>query len=137
MRRIALVGDIGSGKTFISNLFGYPVFNADLVVSNLYKKDKFLFRKKQIEQQEKNQRDIDKKAAQDAEIAAKKSRDESARQYDPNIHGTTNYGLGSDGKQSLDSGQGFGVNATTCGPVSNKTGRGRTDYMNGGLASIL
>ena len=45
MRRIALVGDIGSGKTFISNLFGYPVFNADLVVSNLYKKDKFLFKK--------------------------------------------------------------------------------------------
>ena len=45
MRRIALVGDIGSGKTFISNLFKYPVFNADLVVSNLYKKDKFLFRK--------------------------------------------------------------------------------------------
>ena len=44
MKRIALVGDIGSGKTFISNLFRYPVFNADLVVSNLYKKDKFLFR---------------------------------------------------------------------------------------------
>ena len=38
MRRIALVGDIGSGKTFFSKLFGYPVFNADLVVSNLYKK---------------------------------------------------------------------------------------------------
>ena len=45
MRRIALVGDIGSGKTFISNLFRYPVFNADLVVSNLYKKDKLLFKK--------------------------------------------------------------------------------------------
>ncbi len=45
MRRIALVGDIGSGKTFISKLFRYPVFNADLVVSNLYQKDKFLFRK--------------------------------------------------------------------------------------------
>ena len=30
MRRIALVGDIGSGKTFISNLFRYPIFNADL-----------------------------------------------------------------------------------------------------------
>ena len=45
MRRIALVGDIGSGKTFNSNLFKFPVFNADLVVSNLYKKDKFLFRK--------------------------------------------------------------------------------------------
>ena len=45
MRKIALVGDIGSGKTFISNLFKYPIFNADLIVSNLYKKDKFLFRK--------------------------------------------------------------------------------------------
>tara|TARA_B100000963_G_C22373625_1_gene557018 strand:+ start:114 stop:686 length:573 start_codon:yes stop_codon:yes gene_type:complete len=45
MRRIALVGDIGSGKTFFSKLFRYPVFNADLIVSNLYQKDKFLFRK--------------------------------------------------------------------------------------------
>ena len=45
MRKIAIVGDIGSGKTFFSKLFGYPVFNADLVVSNLYKKDKFLFKK--------------------------------------------------------------------------------------------
>ena len=45
MRRIALVGDIGSGKTFFSKLFRYPIFNADLVVSNLYKKDKFLFRR--------------------------------------------------------------------------------------------
>ena len=43
MRRIALVGDIGSGKTFFSKLFRYPIFNADLVVSNLYKKDKKLF----------------------------------------------------------------------------------------------
>ena len=45
MKRIALVGDIGSGKTFFSKLFRYPVFNADLEVSNLYRKDKFLFRK--------------------------------------------------------------------------------------------
>ena len=45
MRRIALVGDICSGKTFFSKLFKYPVFNADLTVSNLYKKDKYLFRK--------------------------------------------------------------------------------------------
>ena len=40
MIRIALVGDIGSGKTFFSKLFKYPVFNADLMVSNLYQKDK-------------------------------------------------------------------------------------------------
>ena len=45
MRRIALVGDIGSGKTFFSKLFRYPIFNADLAVSNLYKKDRFLFKK--------------------------------------------------------------------------------------------
>ena len=45
MRRIAVVGDIGSGKTFFSKLFRYPVFNADLVVSNLYQKDKFLLEK--------------------------------------------------------------------------------------------
>ena len=45
MRRIALVGDIGSGKTFFSKLFKYPIFNADLEVSNLYKKDKLLFKK--------------------------------------------------------------------------------------------
>ena len=45
MRRIALVGEIGSGKTFFSKLFRYPIFNADLVVSNLYKKNKYLFKK--------------------------------------------------------------------------------------------
>ena len=48
MKRIALVGDIGSGKTFFSKLFRYPVFNADMAVSNLYKNDKFLFKKLKI-----------------------------------------------------------------------------------------
>lgn len=43
MIRIALVGDIGSGKTFISKLFGYPVFNADEVVSKIYTQDKNTF----------------------------------------------------------------------------------------------
>jgi len=72
-----------------------------------------------------------------AELAAAASRAESRRQYDPNIHGPNNYGLGSDGKQSFDSGQGFGINATTGGPVSNKTGKGRTDYSKGGLATMF
>ena len=40
MIRIALVGSIGSGKTFISKLFGYPVFNADDSVSKIYSKNK-------------------------------------------------------------------------------------------------
>ena len=40
MKRIGILGDIGSGKTFIAKCFGYPVFNADQQVANLYKKDK-------------------------------------------------------------------------------------------------
>jgi hypothetical protein len=46
--------------------------------------------------------------------------------------GDGNYGRGSDGQKSHDFGQGFGTHATSGGPVSNKTGRGRTDYDDGG-----
>ncbi len=45
MIRIALVGDIGSGKSYIAKNFGYPIFNADSEVSKLYKKDKKIFNK--------------------------------------------------------------------------------------------
>ena len=40
MIRIALVGDIGSGKSYFSKLFKFPVFNADLEVTKIYAKDK-------------------------------------------------------------------------------------------------
>ena len=40
MKRIGILGDIGSGKTFVARCFGHPVFNADQEVANLYKKDK-------------------------------------------------------------------------------------------------
>ena len=43
MVRIGIVGDIGSGKSFVANNFGYPVFNADYEVSILYKKDKKIY----------------------------------------------------------------------------------------------
>ncbi len=43
MIRIGILGDIGSGKSFVSKVFGYPVFNADYEVSKLYKKDKEIF----------------------------------------------------------------------------------------------
>ena len=39
MIRIAVVGEIGSGKTYIARLFGLPVFNADNEVADIYKKD--------------------------------------------------------------------------------------------------
>jgi|TARA_B100001939_G_scaffold292373_1_gene264506 dephospho-CoA kinase len=45
MIRIGIIGDIGSGKTFVANNFGYPVFNADQEVSKLYKKNKNIFTK--------------------------------------------------------------------------------------------
>ena len=43
MIRIGILGDIGSGKSFVSKVFGYPVFNADNEVSKLYKKEKKIF----------------------------------------------------------------------------------------------
>ena len=45
MIRIGILGDIGSGKSFVANNFGYPVFNADREVSKLYKQDKKVFKK--------------------------------------------------------------------------------------------
>ena len=45
MIRIGLVGDIGSGKSFLAKKFGYPVFNADQEVDKLYKKEKKVFLK--------------------------------------------------------------------------------------------
>jgi len=43
MIKIGIIGDICSGKTFVANNFGYPVFNADYEVALLYKKNKKIF----------------------------------------------------------------------------------------------
>ena len=45
MIRVAVVGDIGSGKSYVAKQFGYPVFNADVAVIQLYKKNKKCFEK--------------------------------------------------------------------------------------------
>ena len=45
MIRIGILGDIGSGKSFVAKNFGYPVFNADIEVGKLYKKDRKIFNK--------------------------------------------------------------------------------------------
>jgi len=45
MIKIGILGDIGSGKSYVANNFGYPVFNADAEVSKLYRKDKKIFSK--------------------------------------------------------------------------------------------
>ena len=45
MIRIGILGDIGSGKSYVAKNFGYPVFNADFEVSKLYKKNRNVFKK--------------------------------------------------------------------------------------------
>jgi|TARA_B100001079_G_C16404205_1_gene512893 dephospho-CoA kinase len=45
MIKIAILGDIGSGKSFIAKQFGYPVFNADNEVWKIYSKDKKCYKK--------------------------------------------------------------------------------------------
>ena len=40
MIRIAVLGDVGSGKSYVAKQFGYPVFNADVEVAKLYRKSR-------------------------------------------------------------------------------------------------
>ena len=43
MIKIGILGDIGSGKSFVAKKFGFPVFNADKEVNKIYKKNKYCF----------------------------------------------------------------------------------------------
>ena len=43
MIRIGILGNIGSGKSYVANNLGYPVFDADHEVSMLYKKNRKIF----------------------------------------------------------------------------------------------
>ena len=45
MIKIGILGDIGSGKSYVAQKFGYPVFNADYEVAKLYKLNKKIFNK--------------------------------------------------------------------------------------------
>ena len=45
MIKIGILGDIGSGKSYVAQCFGYPVFNADKEVIKLYKNDLKVFKK--------------------------------------------------------------------------------------------
>ena len=42
---VGILGDIGSGKSFISKQFGYPIFNADREVKKIYQNDTNCFKK--------------------------------------------------------------------------------------------
>ena len=45
MIRLAVLGDIGSGKSYVAKQFGYPVFNADFEVTKLYRKSRKCYNK--------------------------------------------------------------------------------------------
>ena len=45
MIRIGILGDIGSGKSFVAKQFKSPVFNADAVIIKIYKNNKKCFYK--------------------------------------------------------------------------------------------
>ena len=43
MIRVGILGDIGSGKSYVANKFGYPVFSADAEVAKIYKNNKKIY----------------------------------------------------------------------------------------------
>ena len=45
MIKIGVLGDIGSGKSYVARQFGYPVFDADKEVKKIYKYSRVCFTK--------------------------------------------------------------------------------------------
>tara|TARA_B100001250_G_scaffold65792_1_gene52210 strand:- start:253 stop:843 length:591 start_codon:yes stop_codon:yes gene_type:complete len=45
LKKIGILGDIGSGKSFAATQFNCPVFNADKEVNKIYKKNRICFNK--------------------------------------------------------------------------------------------
>ncbi len=43
MIKIGILGDIGSGKSYVAKQFGCPVFDADAEVDKIYKKNRICF----------------------------------------------------------------------------------------------
>ena len=129
-------GIIDGLKNAATGLFDlYSKFSPIGIFSNFMKQ-------RAEKQQEIQDNAIDKarkeREMQEAIAEAERKERERAAQY-----GATNYGRGADGQQSYSGdavgapGLGFGVGATTGGPVSNRTGRGRQDYSKGGLATMF
>jgi dephospho-CoA kinase len=45
MIKIGILGDIGSGKSYVAQNFDYPIFNADYEVAKMYKQNKNIYNK--------------------------------------------------------------------------------------------
>jgi len=69
---IGILGDIGSGKSYVAQNFGYPVFNADYEVAKLYHQNKNIFNRLKSELPKYiNSFPIEKKKISDAILANK------------------------------------------------------------------
>jgi len=123
-------GSVLAGKNVIS---GFGTNNYQKALEKFIAKTKSDKRRKQGEIELQNFLNAEK-ARKERERKEKEAIAEAARRTQ---YGPIDYGRGSDGQQSYDFGQGFGIGATTGGPVSNRTGRGRQDYSKGGLASMF
>ena len=96
------------------------------------RKDKKVEEKRQREEAQQIQDDLAAAAAAKSRAKARAAiKKQGEADYNPNIHGQTNYGRDSKGNQSFDFGGGFGIGSDG-GPVSNRTGSGRTGFMDGG-----
>ena len=74
MIRIGILGDIGSGKSFVAKSFGYPVFNADKEVIKVYKNNRKIYNKlKKVLPNYIYSFPIDKKEISKAILAKKKN----------------------------------------------------------------
>ena len=72
MIKIGILGEIGAGKSYVATNFGYPVFNADHQVAELYKRNKKIFyRLKKILPKYISKFPIDKKEISSAILANK------------------------------------------------------------------
>jgi len=72
----------------------------------------------------------------EAAALALKEKQKNERKTSNQGGGDGRYGRGSDGQKSYDFGTGFGWSATGSGPVSNRTGRGRTGWADGGIITL-
>ena len=69
---IGILGDIGAGKSYVAQNFGYPVFNADYEVARLYQQNKNIFNKLKAKLPKYiNSFPIEKKEISDAILANK------------------------------------------------------------------
>ena len=116
-----------------------PISKKNIITNKIFQEA--VERQKQAEAQRIEDQLAAAAAIKNKAAALKAIQEQGAADYNPGIHGPTNYGQDSQGNQSFSGesvgapGLGFGIGSDG-GPVSNRTGRGRTGFNKGGLADL-